>query len=175
VSYKELDRAVAAIGSLPEGAVDEVALLFSSSDELHRFIAYAVDVADADYFNSVPRDTMRRMDHPSTFEVQFAFLRLPERPWRIEAMTVLEGDAPLHRSALNMMGEGCVVHLSYKCADLDRYQHEVRNLMNHEDRMMAEYRNSYGMFSYWQTQRRTPSLYPLLKPRVNLRDTEIVN
>lgn len=160
-----LDSAVAAIHRT---VYDEVSLLFSKPAELEDFKEWAV-AQGLEHFNSVQRDQMVRQDKAQAFGVRFEFLRLPNRPWRIEAMCILEGCAPLHEEALRRSGEGCVVHLSYKCRDLQTYQEHVRSLWDEGRIKKAEYRNSYGMFSYWVPT--GSELRPFLKPRVNLRDS----
>lgn len=158
--------------------VDEVALLFHSSAALDAFLRDMPGTAEV--FNRVPCDIMRRQDMLGSFQVRFEFVRLTAEhtlrfphstePWRIEAMCVLEGDAPLHRQKIAMSEElPCVVHWSYKLPNLDAYQAAVRAHRSAGDVMRAEYLNSYGMFSYFGSNGA-----PYMKPRVNLRDTAIV-
>jgi len=150
-------------------AFDEVALLFHSSAALDKFVRVAS--VHMDNFNSVPCDVMRRQDkYGDHFQVRFEFFRPwsyvteDEQPWRIEAMCVLEGEAPLHAQAMRVSDDlPVVIHLSYKCHTLDAYSAEVRALRSGQP-MRAEYQNSYGVFSYWGDGA------PYLKPRVNLRD-----
>lgn len=151
--------------------VDEVAILFSSEANLVRFARLATE-GGLEHFNSVKRDLMRRQDtlEPEDFYVRFEFLRIPGAPWRIEAMCVLEGTAPLHEQHLAQHGNGSIVHASYKCEDIDSYHHAVNVLRTEMGAgapavaFHAEYRNTYGIFSYWGEE----DYY--FKPRVNLRD-----
>lgn len=153
--------------------VDEVALLFHSSVALDAFLG-AIP-GGVEKFNSVPCDVMKRQDMLGSFQVRFEFLRfvpehplhfLTDAPWRIEAMCVLEGDAPLHRQKISMSEElPCVMHWSYKLPTLDAYQGAVRAHRAAGQTMRAEYSNSYGMFSYFGSNGA-----PYVKPRVNLRD-----
>lgn len=166
--YDEWLKAGAALNKLNRGAeVDEMALLFDYEDSLEEFVHHA-GVAGLINFNSVPRDTMVRQDKAQSFVVRFEFLQPMKHPFRIEAMTVISGDAPLHARRLEQSRNGCVVHASYKLGTLDEYNAETARLA--EDIRVAkraEYRNSYGMFSYWRVWE-APGIY--LKPRVNLRD-----
>lgn len=162
--------------------IDEIALLFARQSEMLTF-AEQVKLMGGARIGSVPNDTMVRQDQVNmNFNVRFEFVRIhPE--WRIEAMCVLWGKAPLHTRALELYGSGCIVHASYKLQTRMGYdQHtgygyDVRVLnpagcmdpadIKGDPAMEAEYQNSYGRFSYWQH-----GTYPFLKPRVNLRDPQ---
>lgn len=147
--------------------MDEVSLLFSNETELARFVLSAKTKGGMEHFNSVPRDTMVRQDGTGEqFDVRFEFLRMPEAAWRIEAMCLLGGTAPLHSQMLRTEGEGCVVHASFKCKDEKDYE-RVKAELGSGLLLGAEYRNSYGLFSYW-------GYGPYWKPRVNLRDSVAV-
>jgi hypothetical protein len=153
----------------PWAACDEIAVCFGDKQELRKFVKEAIDDYALEHFNSVQRDTMKRQDKRGKFDVRFEFLRIPGRKWRIEAMCILDGEAPLHERRL-AANEGApfIIHLSYKLGSLDEYQKEVRQLWHlgpgwHRE---AEYMNSYGMFSYFK-MKGDPMF---LKPRVNLRD-----
>lgn len=139
--------------------IDEVALVFSTSEALDRFLTEAMK-AGAERFNSVERDVMDREDDSTAFVVRFEFLRLPEREFRIEAMTVLDGQAPLHEQYLIDHGDGSVVHTSFKVRDEYTY-----NSFQEKHGVVASYRNTYGRFCYMGGGE-----HPYLKPRVNLRD-----
>ena len=151
--------------------IDEIAVCFASVKSLEEFLESAVQDGGYEHFNSVARDTMRRRDIVGEeFDVRFEFLRVPLALYRIEAMTVLGGDAPLHQQANALFGEACVVHLSYKMANLQDYQDEVCGKAASRYKKIAEYSNSYGMFSYWRQDSQVRLGLPYLKPRVNLRD-----
>jgi hypothetical protein len=105
------------------------------------------------------------------FDVRFEFLRLPLtgsregfRDWRIEAMCVLDGNAPLHSQHIERFGDPCIVHASFKLDDEGEYAKAKAELSEFGFPFCAEYSNSYGRFSYWNAGRY------YLKPRVNLRD-----
>jgi len=154
--------------------IDEVALLFHSSVALDAFVERLPTTAEV--FNSVPCDIVKRQDMLGSFQVRFEFIRLKDSsplkfalddgvPWRIEAMCILEGDAPLHRQKIaTSVDLPTVMHWSYKCPNLDAYQGAVRAERALRS-MRAEYSNSYGMFSYFGVNG-----LPYMKPRVNLRD-----
>lgn len=147
--------------------IDEISLLFGSEQELEQFLALAEP--HVDHFNSVPRDRMWRDDgeEEQWFDVRFEFLRIPTYMWRIEAMCVLDGSAPLHAQKLRDRGRGCVVHASYKLPDEATYYAHKSIVKDVSGRTAdAEYHNSYGRFSYWNVL--GGRFY--LKPRVNLRD-----
>jgi hypothetical protein len=152
--------------------IDEVSLLFGEQRQLDQFTHQAV-ASGMSHFNSVKRDRMTRMDpghdpvgvDPEAFDVRFEFFKWPDCEWRIEAMVVLDGTAPLHEQHLEKYGDGCVVHASFKCPDRQSYESVWSRS---EMEFFAEYRNSYGIFSYWVGG----DYY--FKPRVNLRDAEPV-
>jgi len=146
--------------------VDEVALLWENAAELDSFLQWATHVGRLDYFNSVPLDKMERQDQAGNFDVRFEFLRLADADWRIEAMCPLAGDFPLHSRHLKLLGNGCVVHASFKLADDDAYWDSFDWLTEAGFVKMAEYLNSYGWFSYWD---HLEALF-YFKPRVNRRD-----
>lgn len=166
---------------------DEAALLFANQQELEQFVDWCVQGPHSpsrykpglDHFGSVDRDTVIRIgqgedDNKSgqRFDVRFEFLRFPEdQTWRIEAMCVLDGKAPLHEQALEQYGNGCVIHVSWRAApngDGDGYMRhrKVLEAPGHDLHPLAEYGNSYGRFCYYGVGGRPP----YLKPRVNLRD-----
>jgi hypothetical protein len=168
-----IDRAVAAIFTdAVEGEIlvyDEVSLLFADEEKLVDFQheCYRNGIV---HFNSVHRDTMVRTDRQGErFVVRFEFFRLIHRPWRIEAMCIIDGDAPLHEESIATNGNGAPFHLSYKLPTLDSYE-EQRNVLHDQGKMTlaAEYENSYGRMSYWSND---GDRGPYIKPRVNLRDT----
>lgn len=150
--------------------VDEVSLLFATPEELALFTATAKHDWRTNHFGTVDVDTMQMTGGPS-FEVRFEFLRLADAPWRIEAMCVLDGEAPLHAAALSDRGSGCVVHASYRAGtSLPDYNRELDRLPEY-GALRAKYTNTYGQFSYWQVG---DLGHVYLKPRVNLRDNMAV-
>lgn len=165
-----LDLATSTMMNSPQ-FMDEVAVCFADEPSLLEFVEEAKTLG-LEHFNSVPYDTMNRQDVPGEkFGVRFEFLRMEFRPWRIEAMCVMDGMAPLHHMANTRFGSPCVVHVSYKLPNLQAYQDEVRKAMDQGHRKVAEYANSYGMFSYWKPAGHMSTL-PFWKPRVNLRDVQ---
>lgn len=170
-AYEAWLRAGAVLNRLNPGAeIDEMAFVFATPKELDRFVLDA----KAENFNSVKSDQMVRQDRQQSFEVRFEFLQGSKVPFRIEAMCVLSGDAPLHARHLHVHGSGSLVHASWKCGWQEMYDAE-KERMRPCSFFQAEYRNSYGMFSYWKMRedvRSRGALGPLfLKPRVNLRDS----
>lgn len=144
--------------------IDEVSVLFHSTEAIERFIEWAEGSHRLRHFNSVRRDTavqtFPRDAHTPRFGVRFEFFEVKGYPWRIEAMQVLDGKAILHQN----MGLFDVPHASFKCIDLGHYLHMISMLESGRWIKRAEYQNSYGIFSYFGEGT------PYLKPRVNLRD-----
>lgn len=179
------------------GNVDEVSLLFADPDELEAFRLWAIEGGRMDNFARVqqdvclclgadwwnPTDDMTTEVTPpvrptETFAVRFEFLRLPAAQWRIEAMCILSGDAPLHEAWLEMYGSGCVVHVSYKLPSRDAYEQHTAvgpqcSQWPDQPVLRAQYGNSYGRFAYYQHDNFEDSVGRnawFLKPRVNERD-----
>lgn len=154
--------------------IDETSLLFAKPAELNEFVLWA-SVNGWEHFNRVLNDRMKLtssgplvrslvgdnlMGQGSEFAVRFEFLRKPDSNWRIEAMCAVGGYAPLHEEKLKELGTGCVVHASYKPAHYD----ESKEALKECSEFMAEYINSYGVFSYWSFG----SWY--VKPRMSFLD-----
>lgn len=159
--------------------IDEMSVLLSPEElDSYRTIASEITggMTHMEWFNGVEADTMTMErngegDGPA-FMVRFEFFRPRDNgvglPWRVEAMSVLDGFAPLHGDPL-----GRVVHASYKCHSDQTYEHDMKKLDEWGMTRIADYRNSYGKFSYWHNPE-----FPwgadekpvYLKPRVNLRD-----
>ena len=148
--------------------VDEVAVYFEKKGDLDQFLAYAVNQG-MEHFNSVPSDAMHQiygnseMGIPNraghAFDVRFEFLRIPNSDWRIEAMQVLDGWAPLHRR----LRSGEIAHVSGKVqAGSLHYYSVLRAALSKRLTCQAEYLNSYGRFAYFGDEA------PYFKPRVNL-------
>lgn len=152
--------------------IDEVALLFAGPSELNAWVTWAKGQG-YEHFGSIEQDRMVRLDQEGQFDIRFEFLRLEGFPFRIEAMTVLDGQAPLHEEALGKFSNGSVIHVSWRAApngDAEGYQRHRAVLeaggTHGALSMLAEYENSYGRFAYYGEQGRPP----YFKPRVNLRD-----
>lgn len=146
-------------------SIDEYSVLFGNRVDLDVFVARGKTFG-MERFNYTD-DLMRRTDVEETFEVHFDFLQLPAKSWRIEAMHVASGVAPLHATASQGIDNYCgVFHASYKLENLDAYNAELHRLYRAGYEPRAQYQNSYGVFSYWKIE---PHL-PYFKPRANLRD-----
>lgn len=147
--------------------IDEISVLWKFKGTLEAFTEWCV-AQQVEHFNAKVLDRCYRNEiglRSTWFDVQFEFLRLPTHPWRIEAMAVLKGRAPLHEAQLRERGEGCVMHASFKVPDEEALKEAYQNLAKTGFVNIAEYRNSYGLFSYWQG-----AGFTWIKPRVNLRD-----
>lgn len=175
------------------GNVDEVSLLFATEGELEDFRKWAITDARMDNFASVPNDVavcvradwydpmtseVLMPQDLETFAVRFEFLRLPAAQWRVEAMCILTGTAPLHEAWLDRCGSGCVVHVSYKLPSRAEYNLHTAvgpgsSLWADQPVLRAEYGNSYGRFAYYQHDNFVSADGRhawFLKPRVNERD-----
>lgn len=156
--------------------IDEVAILFADEAQLDEWLGFA----EKDHMlrhDRTEHDTMHRNDtrRAQAWRVRFEFLQVTlhaDAPtWRIEAMVVLGGRAPLHQAMLAATeGRPAIIHASYKLPGVDAYHEEVQRLMSNGMTMQAGYTNSYGVFSYWNSGDGAPVTNVYLKPRINLRD-----
>lgn len=150
--------------------IDEISLLFKHQGQLERYAEWLV-AKGGEHFNARVLDRMFREKQQAEtaemwFDVQFEFMHLPgHQTWRIEAMTVTDGHAPLHEHALAGSGGPCVFHASFKADGPEAYAVAERQLAKARLRRLYGYRNAYGRFSYWQGLR---NVY--VKPRINTRD-----
>ncbi len=143
--------------------IDEVAVYFDRTTELDAFVEEASERGwVADRGASVPLDAMFEDGIVMGFNVRFEFLHKENVPWRIEAMHVLDGWAPLHRRS----NAGDIIHVSGKVEAGNRGQYENLKLVLARAGLpfQKEYGNNYGVFSYFGHQA------PYFKPRVNMRD-----
>lgn len=148
------------------GQLDEVAILFKNEREMEGFVNYALRFGFENKV-SVPRDRFHELapqDFGKDFDVRFEFLTKPDVPWRIELMCIVDGMAPLHDRLRNHE----LVHVSFKCSDLEHYLHMTR-VMGHVFPPHMEYENAYGRFGYFG------AFTPYYKPRVNLRDARVAS
>lgn len=154
--------------------VDEISLLFQSEAQLDSFVQWAVESKGLTNFNSV-KDGCRSVQvtnggNQHNYRVRFEFLSMPGVDWRIEAMCILSGDAPLHRIHLSRYGVS-PIHASFKLKTLEGYTDMCKHLATYGPGLVpiVEYENSYGRYCYFGGDD-MDRIY--LKPRVNLRDPE---
>lgn len=161
---------------LNNAIIDEVSVLFRTAAELEAFLEWAVECKGLTHFNGVTDECRSRAlprGDAHRYTVRLEFLRLPGVDWRIEAMVILDGTAPLHSQHLNDHGSGCIIHASFKAKDLGFYL-QYRDTLEAMDSLCgpiplrAEYENSYGRYAYYGDHQPETSWY--IKPRVNLRD-----
>ncbi len=159
--------------------IDEMSLLFSSRDEIEKFTEWANQNVPS--IGEVPKSTLYSLTGPGEFDVNFRFFQTPfwtgarsglvgfvGTRWRIEAMQILDGRAPLHEHYLKNFDSPCAMHASFKVPTVYEYR-KVQAVLDActSEGMEAEYRNEYGMFCYYSLG---GDGVPYIKPRVNLRD-----
>lgn len=161
-------EAQAAPGFPVHQTIDEYSVLFGQRVDQEAFLR-ASEASGIVRFNEA-NDYMSRMDDVTDigFGVHFDFFSVPQRTWRIEAMSIgAPASAPLHIAAMagnpNYVG---IFHASYKLESHGAYMDEVQRLSGMGLEVQAEYQNTYGRFSYWMIE---PHL-PYFKPRYNRRD-----
>ena len=156
----------------PDKPFDEVSLLFGIQEEYIRFCDEANDRGL--HFAGV-KEHQRQVGGEEEFFTQFEFVwPYPDAEWRIEAMLVLGGTAPLHRRFMRKAySDVGVVHVSWKEPDAESYfgsRIEMEYSMGLE--LAREYRNGYGRFAYYPIHApEHGNLLTYIKPRINERDT----
>lgn len=147
--------------------IDEVSVLFQSPGQ-SKFFVREVGHLGWELFNEAEdevSDATKAKENPDAdhYQVAYWFLRHNDLPGiRIEVMCILEGRASLHRE----VDSGGVVHASWKCSGVEHYEATFKMLRDLHVPCQRRYRSTYGLFSYWGPE----GMYPLLKPRLNLRD-----
>jgi hypothetical protein len=151
--------------------IDEVSLLFRTPDELDAWTYWASELKGLDHFNSVEDVCTSVANVEESYGVRFEFFKLPGLDWRIEAMCITGGTAPLHRIHLERYGTANVIHASYKLPTIGSYRQNEAEMARYAPGLtkIVEYANSYGLYTYYGGSD-IDRYY--LKPRVNLRDLQ---
>lgn len=157
----------AALVKLPR-LYDEVSLLFRDKKSLDKFTK---DMKGRGlWFNESFESQQNTATDEWEFDTEFQFsLPYMNASWRIEAMRVECGHAPLHQRHIEGHGAPSVVHVSWKAPTREEYLLEKVALFEEGMTFHAEYENSYGIFSYWSFEKDNVFMY--YKPRVNVRDS----
>jgi hypothetical protein len=151
--------------------IDEVALLFPQAFSMRDFVFDAVMEDGVDLFN-VAYDRVHTLPFETDYNVQYAFLSTT-LGMRVECMALMNGFSPLHQAMFSClrMEDGfnpAVVHMSFKCNDIDQYLGAVMALQEDDNKQVQICQSTYGVFSYFNSQGFPHGIY--LKPRVNERD-----
>lgn len=158
--------------------IDELALMFSNERVMWNFIEDAVQQEGVELFN-VAIDTVDTFPLDTSYEVMYAFLRVPEVDFRLELMAIQGGYSPLHSSVAFRIPQiyecwPVGVHMSFKMGNESDYEDLCDEMVTREDLILTQdCLSDYGRFSYWKVeslwgQQGTGSTY--LKPRCNTRD-----
>lgn len=154
--------------------IDEVALMFPDVEGMDMFLKEAVSRPDVEFFNSA-FDKVITAPLQHSYEVEYNFLRMQDRPFRIECMVLREGVSPLHTSLLQANQWypqwPKTVHLSFKCMDEQEYELWMVNL-SRESEMVQRCESTYGLFSYWKVPGFYNEYQMYVKPRLNMRDSD---
>ena len=156
-------------------AIDEVAVMFPNEKAMWHWIIKRVQDPKVKVFNAA-QDHVHCQPMPSDYSVQYVFMEVEERQYRIEAMHILNGVSPLHSALLERNRDvphphAVEVHYSFKCHNIQDYNEFMSGLEAHEWRGVQFCESTYGRFSYWRPN--DPEVWPYevyLKPRVNTRD-----
>jgi hypothetical protein len=155
--------------------IDEVAILAPSAADQANFVRWCEDEGlvvfdhadDTMHRFSVDTQELVMKEVDESFDVHFDFVRFGGAPWRMEIMSVTDGVSSLHRE----IKPWSVVHASWKERDYLDLVNMTQRLHGRGIPLQGSYRNSYGFFSYWGQMPDWRHRLPLLKPRVNMRDT----
>lgn len=158
-------------GLFPDKPFDEVSLLFGIREEFLRFCDEANERGL--HFNGVV-EHQQQIGGEEKFTTNFEFIwPYPDADWRIEAMFVASGDAPLHRRFLtDSYSDVAVVHVSWKEQGPEEYfASRIEMEYNMGMELAREYRNGYGRFAYYPVVGPEHGrLLTYIKPRINERD-----
>lgn len=166
---------------LGDYVIDEVACIFDDREEKASWVQNAVKEDGVKMFNSA-WDAVRTTPINSEYAVEYDFLEADMLAgMRVEAMTVIGGNSPLHSSILNpyfnpmidsdVFRPGSVVHFSFKVPP-EEYAEVLEKLNETPCAELAQScESTYGAFSYWRVHEISNSTF--LKPRINLRDQEV--
>jgi hypothetical protein len=153
---------------LPNRHIDEMSIYFRNEAWLDELVRTCEQTGHVDHFNSTTDIVQQMIDGKYTedsasFGVRFEFLQHDKLDYRCEAMYIKDGWSPVH----NVLRDGDIAHASFKCQDTADYSMVCLELVGKGYKQLAEFRNGYGLFSYFVTEFAGP---PYIKPRVNLRD-----
>lgn len=177
------NRAVCALRRGEEAAglavVDELAILVPSKRAAMSVIEQAVGDHGA-YFNNAI-DYVNTEPFETSYKVQYHFIKVYGKAYRIEVMHLLDGHSPLHTVLALATARGTgrefpVVHASWKPISGENkigYTREQRILREGGYKSLQECRSTYGRFGYWQGQFKAEPTSVYLKPRINVRDNGV--
>lgn len=148
---------------------DEMSILFETEAELEVFVR---DMRERGlWFNESQEQQHITSSNSYAFGTDFQFVwPYQDAPYRIEAMRVTDGYAPLHERHLSAHGSPSTVHASWKLPNMAMYSFEKERLAEEGFQFHQEYRNNYGIFSYWSPRGTSDAPTLFYKPRVNTRD-----
>lgn len=153
---------------LGDYVIDEIALQFNDRATMGNFVMDAVTGDGIKIFNHA-FDHVKTHPFHTEYDVEYIFLEMPST-MRVEAMNILQGISPLHIAVGSHLRDSMpgVVHMSFKCSDLEDYTNVTAALdAAPEAHMVQGCDSTYGAFSYWNLLDQD-GVY--LKPRVNVRD-----
>lgn len=150
-------------------AFDEVSILFREKQPFLELVQEAK--REGLWFNH-SQETQVDTKTGNVYHTNYQFL-WPDREagWRIEAMHITGGFAPLHEEIMQAKGTPCIAHVSYKLDSVKEYRaarRDLRKLIHRNS--LAEYQNGYGLFSYFPIYDEHGKVRVYIKPRVNIRD-----
>lgn len=152
--------------------IDEIALMWDEEDRMRRWISSAVAEDGVVLFNRA-MDRVNTFPISSRYHVEYNFLSIEDKPYRVEAMCIQHGVSPLHAAH----GSDChsrplAVHLSFKVESESEYSKALSALAEAGCILAQSCKSDYGVFSYWKVPHLFESGYLYLKPRINLRDAK---
>jgi hypothetical protein len=153
--------------------VDEMAVLVPQRDLMFTFMVGALR-RGWEAFNHAD-DVVETSPIPSSYEVEYLFLRKDGVPYRIEVMNISGGFSPWHHSLEHICDTSgdplAMAHASFKVPDETSYGAAVVALRSAGYEPIQHCTSHYGRFSYFAISDRDLSR-PTLKPRLNLRDAK---
>ncbi|SRR6266540_7193913 len=173
--YMKYNRALRGIEIKEE--IDEIAILFENRELLGQFVANAGE--DWNHFGSA-RDLVYTRPMDTSYRVMYEFFNVGGRPYRVEAMALIDGHSPVHASATALfpympspelkMESPLIIHASWKSKSRSLYGETLWLLGVNHFELAQQCKSDYGEFCYYNHPHLgfSPPIY--FKPRLNMRD-----
>lgn len=159
--------------------IDEISLLFGGRNAFDEFVTAAKEEHETHFASSREAQVLQgKHDFPLKpvsirYRTTYEFIwPHPYNGYRIEAMHIDDATPSFMHQALfdsekPFSGQVVVAHASFKCkTNADYWNAKTALNRSNVRRFVAEYKNNYGVFSYFESE----GLPFFLKPRINTRD-----
>lgn len=154
--------------------VDEMAIFVPERNLMFTVLTQALKAGWVAF--NYAEDTVETSPIASAYSVEYLFMRKDGVRYRLEIMSKGDGFSPWHsylEERCNATGEPCVLaHASFKVPSDAEYGAAVVALRSAGYDAVQHCTSSYGRFSYFLNTDTELLNIPVLKPRINTRDTQ---